>query len=74
MKKLKWKLMRPTLSRRVETRCELFADRDDLEPIYSSTVITEGRHDLIRLGVAAAVLVGAFAIALALDEKKNEKK
>ncbi len=69
MKKLKW--MRPTLSRRVETRCELYADRNDLEPIYTSTVVTEGRHDLIKLGAVAAFLLGAAAIAIAIDGKKN---
>ena len=71
MKKFELKWMRPTLSRRVETRCELYADRNDLEPIYTSTVVTEGRHDLIKLTLVASVLVGAAAIALAIDEKKN---
>ena len=71
MKKFELKWMRPTLSRRVETRCELYADRNDLEPIYTSTVVTEGRHDLIKLTLVASVLVGAAAIALAIDGKKN---
>ncbi|MBR6545764.1 MAG: hypothetical protein IKT72_02400 [Clostridia bacterium] len=70
MKKLKW--MRPTLSRRVETRCELFADRNDAEPIYTSTVVTEGRHDLVRLGAVAALLLGVAAIALAVGGKKEK--
>lgn len=70
MKKPKW--MHPTLLRRVETRCELFADRNDAEPIYTSTVVTEGRHDLVRLGAVAALLLGAAAIALAIDGKKSK--
>lgn len=74
MKNLKWKLMRPTLSRRFETRCEIYADRNDLSPIYSSTLVTEGRHDLIKLGAAAVLLVGAFSLALALDGRKNDKQ
>jgi hypothetical protein len=74
MKKFEFKWMRPTLSRRVETRCELYADRYDAEPIYTSTVVTEGRHDLIKLGAVAAVLLGACAIALAIDGKKNQKQ
>lgn len=71
MKKFEFKLPRPTLSRRTETRCELYADRNDVEPIYSSTIVTEGRHDLVKLALAAAALFGAAAIALAIDGKKN---
>ena len=73
MKKFEFKWMRPTLTRRVETRYELYADRNDLEPICTSTAVNEGRYDVIKLGVVTAALLGVAAIALAIDGKKNQK-
>ena len=71
MKQLKCK--HPTLRRRVETRYELFADRADADPIHTSTVVTEGRYDLIKLGAVAAVLFGSAAIALVVKGEKERK-
>ena len=73
MKGLHMKWMRPTLRRRVETRMELYADRNDLEPIYTSTVVNEGQHDLIKLGAVAAALLGVAAALAAIDRKKSKK-